>query len=67
MAGRDATRSYGLPGLAGYDGLLLGAALALLGLGVVMVTSASITFAAPIMPAMPGTSAAGLKAFNRAA
>ena len=45
MAGRDATRSYGLPGLAGYDGLLLGSALALLGLGVVMVTSASITFA----------------------
>jgi cell division protein FtsW len=45
MAGTDYTRTVGLPGLAGYDGLLLGAALALLGLGVVMVTSASITFA----------------------
>jgi cell division protein FtsW len=45
MAGADYSRTVGLPGLAGFDALLLGAALTLVGLGVVMVTSASITFA----------------------
>lgn len=45
MAGKDMSRAIGLPALAELDGLLLAAAAALVGLGVVMVTSASITFA----------------------
>ena len=45
MAGKDMSRAIGLPALAELDGVLLAAAAALVGLGVVMVTSASITFA----------------------